>query len=138
MTRKQLILVVDDDVQVVDAMETLLQGVGYETLHAYRAEEGLELARQAKPDLMLLDVMFAGPPGPDGFETARAVRDDPELRDIPVIILSGIKTVLGISYDVAPDETWMPVKAFLEKPVRPDKLLKEIEKILGPREKVTA
>ncbi len=138
MTRKQRILVVDDDVQVVDAMETLLQGVGYETLHAYRAEDGIELARQAKPDLMLLDVMFAGPPGPDGFETARTMRGDPELRDIPIIILSGIKTVLGISYDVAPDETWMPVKAFLEKPVRPDRLLKEIEKILGPREKAVA
>lgn len=138
MTRKQRILVVDDDVQVVDVMETLLQGVGYETLHAYRAEEGLELARQSRPDLILLDVMFAGPPGPDGFETARVVRNDPMLKDIPVIILSGIKTVLGITFDVTPDETWMPVKVFLEKPVRPDKLLREIEKILGPREKVVA
>lgn len=138
MSRKQRILVVDDDAQVVDTMETLLQSVGYETQHAYRAEDGLELARKTKPDLMLLDVMFAGPPGPDGFETARMIYGDAELRDIPVIILSGVKRVLGLPYDFKPDETWLPVKAFLEKPVRPDKLLREIEKVLGPRQKVAA
>lgn len=133
MSKKHRILVIDDDVQVVDTMETLLRSVGYETLHAYRSEAGLELARTARPDLMLLDVMFSGPPGPDGFEAARLIRADPELKDIPVIILSGIKTVLDINYEIGPDEQWLPVKAFLEKPVRPDKLLREIEKVLGPR-----
>lgn len=138
MTRKQRILVVDDDVQVVDTLETLLQSVGYETFHAYRSDEGMELARTIKPDLMLLDVMFSGPPTPDGFETSRLIHDDPDLRNIPVIILSGIKTVLGINFDVGPDDTWMPVKAFLEKPVRPAKLLREIEKVLGPRVQAAA
>ncbi len=138
MTQKQRILVVDDDVQVVDTLETLLQSVGYETLHAYRSDEGMELARTAKPDLMLLDVMFSGPPTPDGFETSRLIHEDPDLKNIPVIMLSGIKTVLGVKFDVSPDDTWMPVKAFLEKPVRPAKLLREIEKVLGPREKVAA
>lgn len=133
MSEKHRILVVDDDVQVVDTMETLLRSVGYETLHAYRSEVGLELARTARPNLMLLDVMFSGPPGPDGLEIARRIRADPELKDIPVIILSGIKTVLDIDYEIGPDEQWMPVKAFLEKPVRPDRLLQEIEKVLGPR-----
>lgn len=138
MTRKQRILVVDDDVQVVDTLETLLQSVGYETFHAYRSDEGMELARTVKPDLMLLDVMFAGPPTPDGFETSRLMRDDPDLKGIPVIILSGIKTVLGIGYDIGPDENWMPVKAFLEKPVRPDSLLRAVEKVLGPRTEAAA
>ena len=82
---------------------------------------------------ILLDVMFAGPPGPDGIELSRQFHRDPELKGTPIIILSGIKTVLGISYDVDPDDTWMPVKAFLQKPVKPDKLLAEIEKVIGPR-----
>lgn len=138
MTPKQRILIVDDDVQVVDTLETLLQSVGYETLHAYRSDEGMELARTAKPDLMLLDVMFSGPPTPDGFETSRLIREDPDLKDIPVLILSGIKTVLGVNFEVGPDDTWMPVKAFLEKPVRPEKLLREIEKVLGPREPMSS
>ncbi len=133
MAKKQHILIVDDDVQAVDTVETLLQSVGYETSHAYLSMDGLELARQVKPALILLDVMFAGPPGPDGFEVSRELHEDPELKDIPVIILSGLKKVMGISADFTPDETWMPVKAFMEKPVKPADLLAQIEKILGPR-----
>lgn len=136
MTKKQHILVIDDDVQVVDTVETLLQSVGYETSHSYSAVAGMEMARKLRPDLILLDVMFSGPPGPDGFELSRQFQQDPDLRGIPIIILSGIRTVLGISYEIGPDQTWMPVKAFIEKPIKPAKLLAEIEKILGPRELV--
>lgn len=138
MSNRQRILVIDDDVQVVDTVETLLQSVGYETFHAFRTEDGMELARKNRPDLILLDVMFSGPPGPDGFETSRLVQGDPALKGIPIIMLSGVKTVMGLSYDFTPDTTWLPIKAFLEKPLRPDKLLREIEKVLGPREKVLA
>ena len=138
MAKKQRILVVDDDVQVVDTVETLLQSVGYETHHAYQTEPGMQLARQIKPDLILLDVMFSGPPGPDGFETSRLIQSDPVLKGIPIIMLSGVKTVLGLNYEFNPDDTWLPIKAFMEKPLRPDKLLREIEKVLGSREKVAA
>ncbi len=89
--------------------------------------------REIRPDLILLDVMFAGPPGPDGFAIARQLKDDAELKDIPVIIVSGLKKVLDISYDMLPDDRWMPVKAFLEKPIKPAELLAAIEKVLGPR-----
>ena len=88
MSEKQRILMVDDDIQAVDTVETLLQSVGYETNHAYMAAEGIQLARTWKPDLILLDVMFAGPPGPDGFEVSRDLHADPDLKDTPVIILS--------------------------------------------------
>ena len=53
-------------------------------------------------------------------------------------MLSGVKTVMGLHYDFSPDDTWLPIKAFLEKPLRPDKLLREIEKVLGPRENAAA
>jgi len=56
------------------------------------------------------------------------------LKGIPILILSGVRKVLDLHFKISPDETWMPVKAFLEKPVKPDKLLAEIEKVLGPRE----
>ena len=94
----------------------------------------MALARQVKPDLILLDVMFSGPPGPDGFEASRLIQGAPELKGIPIIMLSGVKAVMGLSYDFSPDDTWLPIKAFLEKPLRPGKLLREIEKVLGPRE----
>lgn len=133
MTEKQRILVVDDDVQLVDTVETLLEQVGYQVTHAYQAEKGLELARELKPDLILLDIMFAGPPGPDGIEISRKLHQDPDLKDTPVIILSGVKKVLDMPVKLAPDEDYMPVKSFLEKPFTPDQLLAAIEEVLGPR-----
>ncbi len=134
MSEKKHIMIIDDDVQLVDTVKTLLESVGYETSFAYQAEKGMEQAREEKPDLILLDVMFAGPPGPDGFEISRRLKQDAVLKDVPVIILSGVKKVLDVPVKVAPDDTWMPVKAFLEKPVKPETLLAEIEKVLGPRE----
>ena len=131
MDKKAKILVVDDDVQHVDAVKTLLESVGYEVAFAYRPEKGIELAKASRPDLILLDVMFAGPPGPDGVETARQLRNDPSLRDVPVIILSGVRKVLDLPVRLGPDEEWMPVSVFLDKPIKPDKLLAEINKLLG-------
>jgi twitching motility two-component system response regulator PilH len=132
MPEKKHILIVDDDVQLVDTVKTLLESVGYQVSYAYQAEQGLNLAREIKPDLILLDIMFAGPPGPDGVEISRRFRQDPVLGNTPVIILSGVKKVLDMPVKLAPDETYMPVRAFLEKPFTPDSLLSEIEKALEP------
>jgi len=134
MSDRKKILVVDDDVQFVDSMKTLLESAGYEVHFAYQAKKGVEKAKVVKPDLIILDVMFAGPPGPDGFEAARELHQDAELKDIPVITVSGVRKAMDLPYEFEPDETWLPVKAFIEKPVKPDQLLKEIEKVLGPRQ----
>ena len=134
MVEKKHILVIDDDVQLVETVQVLLESVGYRVSHAYQAEKGMDLAKTANPDLILLDIMFAGPPGPDGVEISRRLHDDPDLKDVPVLILSGVKKALDMPVKLAPDESFMPVKAFLEKPFKPEQLLTEIEKILGPRE----
>lgn len=131
--KKNKILVIDDDVQFVETVRTLLEGVGYAVHHAYHGKKGLELAREIVPNLILLDVMFAGPPGPDGFQLSREIRQDPKLKDIPVIIISGVRKVLDLPFTFAPDGKRLPVAAFLEKPVKPDELLAEIEKALGKR-----
>jgi two-component system alkaline phosphatase synthesis response regulator PhoP len=128
---KGRIVIVDDDVQLVESVTTLLESVGYEVFSAYRAEQGFELAKEKQPDLILLDVMFAGPPGPDGFEISRRVKKDPKLQETPVVMLSGVKKVLELGYDVSPDEAFMPVEAFIDKPVKPEKLLTTIENVLG-------
>ncbi len=129
---KRKVLVVDDDVQLVDTVATLLESVGYEVHHSYQAEKGMDLAREIQPDLILLDVMFAGPPGPDGIEISRRLHQDPAVREIPVIILTGVRKVLDFPFQLGPDDTWMPVRAFLEKPIKPQRLLAEMEKVLGP------
>lgn len=127
---KKRILVIDDDVQLVDTVKTLLESQGYEVSYAYGAEKGVEAAREERPDLILLDIMFAGPPGPDGVEISRQLHQDPELADVPVVILSGVKKVLDMPVKLAPDEDYMPVKAFLEKPFKPQELLEVIETTL--------
>lgn len=131
MSGKVKVMVIDDDAQLVDTVKTLLESVGYEVSSAYQAEKGMDLAREIKPDLILLDIMFAGPPGPNGLEISRRLRQDPILGNTPVIVLSGVKKLLDMPIKLAPDETYMPVRAFLEKPFKPDKLLSEIEKVLG-------
>ena len=132
--KKGSILVIDDDVQLVESVTTLLESVGYEVLSSYRAEAGFDLAKEKQPDLILLDVMFAGPPGPDGIEVSRRIRKDPELKDTPVVMLSGVKKVLELGYDMSPDEDFMPVQAFIDKPVKPEKLLTTIEEVLQSQE----
>ena len=134
MSKKTHILVIDDDVQLVDTVQTLLESVGYQVSYAYQSEKGLELAREAKPDLILLDIMFAGPPGPDGTEISRRLHEDPVLQDTPVIVLSGVEKALDLPINLGPDDSYMPVEAFLEKPFKPNELLGEIEKVLGSRQ----
>jgi CheY-like chemotaxis protein len=130
MAEQKKILVVDDDVQFVDTVKTLLENVGYKVDFAYQAQKGVELAKQSKPDLILFDAMFAGPPGMDGIEAARELATVPELKNTPVIMISGIRKAMGLPFPLETDESWLPVRAFIEKPVKPDKLLAEIKSIL--------
>lgn len=132
MSEQKHVMVIDDDVQLVDTVKTLLESVGYQVSYAYQSEKGMDQAREIKPDLILLDIMFAGPPGPDGVEISRRLRQDPILGNTPVIILSGVRKLLDMPFKLAPDEDYMPVRAFLEKPFKPDQLLAEIKKILEP------
>jgi len=131
MSEKKHVLVIDDDVQLVDTVKTLLESVGYKVSFSYQAEKGFALAQETRPDLILLDLMFAGPPGPDGTEISRRLDQDSVLHDTPVIVLSGVKKALDMPVKFGPDEAYMPVEAFLEKPFKPGELLAEIEKVLG-------
>jgi len=128
--KKGRIVVIDDDVQLVESVTTLLESVGYAVFSAYRAEKGFELAKEKQPDLILLDVMFAGPPGPDGFEISRRMKQDADLKETPIVMLSGVKKVLELGYDVSPDDAFMPVEVFIDKPVKPEKLLATIDEVL--------
>lgn len=79
------ILLIDDHATVRSLIETMLALRGYQVLHALDGKIGLELARQERPDLILLDVMM---PGLDGFEVCRRLKADQATATIPVIFLS--------------------------------------------------
>ena len=81
----QTILVVDDEDDILDLLQYNLEQEGYRTLSAKNGLDGIELARQEKPDLIILDVMM---PGIDGIEVCRRLRQDAYLRHTPILMLT--------------------------------------------------
>ncbi len=82
-TKKKTVLIVEDEKNIVDIVRFNLMREGYDTLEAYDGETGLNLAREKKPDLILLDVML---PRMIGFDVCRALREDGD--DVPILILT--------------------------------------------------
>jgi two-component system alkaline phosphatase synthesis response regulator PhoP len=123
------ILIVDDDVDLVEATRLLLESKGYAVISGHGGADGMELARKEKPDLMLLDVMMKH--DSEGFEVARQLKADPATAKLPVIMVTGVRRSKRLPFQFEPDADWLPVKAILEKPVKPESLLKAIGAALG-------
>lgn len=88
MHQPPLILLVDDDPQIQDLFQTKLRASGFAVVPARNGEEGISGARREKPDLMLLDIMM---PVMDGATMLVAMKRDPEIKDIPVLILTSLE-----------------------------------------------
>ena len=126
---KAKIVIADDDQDIRDSLQTILGSRDYKVVTAVDKADGMEKIRAEKPDLAILDVMMST--WEDGFEMSRELKNDPDFKDMPIIMLTGVKEQTGIDFkSTAGDSTWNPVDAFLEKPVEPDVLLSEIEKLL--------
>ena len=80
------VLIVDDSATIVALLRKFLQQSGYATLEAGDAEQGIELARAERPDLVFLDIVL---PNMNGFQALRILRRDPVTKDIPIIMISG-------------------------------------------------
>ncbi len=123
------ILVTDDDQDIRDSLQAILESNDFTVITAADKIEGMEKVKTHKPDLMILDVMMTK--WEDGFEMARELKGDPEFKNIPIIMLTGVKDKTGIDFkSSAGDPDWNPVDGFLEKPIQPDVLLAEIKKFL--------
>lgn len=79
------ILVIDDEPELVKAVEVRLKTSGYEVEVAYDGSAGIAKAEEIKPDLILLDIVM---PKMDGYEVCKRLKDDPETKDIPIIVLT--------------------------------------------------
>nr|MBC7246082.1 response regulator [Chloroflexota bacterium] len=123
------VLVVDDDPDFVEYTRIVLESQGYEVQTAATAEQALKMMRQQKPDVALLDVMMSYVL--DGLNLTRQMRDDPELRDIPVIMISAI--VSREEAGVFPTDEYLAVDTFMTKPVDPADLLQQVAKLIQRR-----
>ena len=128
MSDPKHILLVDDDQDVVDSNRTLLESNGYRVSAAYGGAEGIETAKRDRPDLVILDVMMATET--EGFGVNATLRDIPELKDTPVIMLSAINKDTNRPYRFDVDHGW-PCVEFLEKPVLPETLLTKVKEYAG-------
>jgi CheY-like chemotaxis protein len=128
MNAKKKILLVDDDADFVEMNRALLEENGYEVIAACDGAQCLEKVQEEKPDLIILDVMMAT--DSEGFDVSRKLRKVCEThKNIPIIMITSVHAKYPFQF--APDDTWLPVQKFFEKPVPPDLLLQEVRAQLG-------
>ena len=118
------ILVVDDEPDTLVFISTMLADAGATILEARDGNEALEVARRETPDLVTLDLAM---PGKDGGQVFEEMRGDPELTEIPVLIISGKPELRRLIYQ----RTVKPPEGFLDKPVDEATLLRNIRKVLA-------
>ena len=127
--KKQKILIIDDDADLRDSLKAVLEKADYAAVTAGSRSEGMAKFGDEEPDLVVLDVMMET--WHDGFEMARELKSDPQARQIPIVMLTSIEKRTGIDVkSSAGDPSWLPVDAFLDKPVAPETLLAEIRRLL--------
>ncbi len=119
------VLVIDDDHEFAEAITTVLDAKGYDVSHAPNGKVGIAKARERKPDIILLDVMMTTKS--EGLDVARELSKDEKLKSVPIILITGVRKEMSLPFGFEPDDTWLPVKGVLEKPVKPDVLLKTVQ-----------
>lgn len=132
MDNVKKIIMVDDDPDYIEVVRTILENEEYVVITAGNKTEGLQKIRAEKPDLVILDVMMHS--WQDGFEMSRQIKKDPQLNNIPILMLTVVSEKTGIDFkSIAGDPTWIPVDVFLDKPVEAAVLLGEVKKLLSSK-----
>jgi len=118
------ILFIEDEPNLQNTMEKILIQEGFEILGALDGEKGLELIKKEKPDLVLLDLIL---PKKDGFEVLKEMKENEELKDIPVIVLTNLEGMDDVEKALNLGATTYLIKANYEL----DDVVKRIKQILG-------
>ncbi len=127
------VLIIDDDDDLVLAMRLPLEAAGYRVYRAATSEEGLQRVKEVGPDLILLDVMMDTTTA--GIQVSLALRNpDPAseyaaFRKVPILMITAIHATTSLRF--APDHDYLPVDAFIEKPIEPDVLLARVREQLA-------
>ena len=123
------IIIIDDDIDLVEALRLTLESEGFEVIDAQDGKKGLQKIIDEKPDLVLLDVMMGTQD--EGFHVAYQIRNQKGSTDIPIIMLTAVGQETGFTFDKEKDEDYLPVDEFIEKPINPDSLIELVKNNLG-------
>ncbi len=126
------ILVIDDDPDLVEVMRLTLEASGYQVFSAASGAEGLEKVQEIYPDLIILDVMMDYTT--EGFQVSLQLRNpDPDSEyaaysTIPILMLTALHSTTPLRF--GPDEDYLPVDDFVEKPLQPSALVEKVKELL--------
>jgi len=121
------ILLVDDDPDFVEATKIVLESAPYQVEVAYNGREALAKVHEEKPDLIILDIIM---PEQDGFKVCKALKEDPELSKIPIIMLTSLSQRMGETVYSVSDGLMLEAEDYVDKPVTPAELLARVAKFL--------
>jgi CheY-like chemotaxis protein len=124
MSNEIRILLVDDDPDFIEIHRTILESSGFAVDAAYSSHEALSKLREAKYDLLILDLMMEEKDS--GFAIAYAVREDAELAHLPILMLTSAEEKTGFSFQFSKDKEWMKVDDYAAKPLRPAELIHKV------------
>jgi len=123
---KKKVVCVEDEPEIIDLIRLILGRKGFDLTGATGGVEGLDTIRRVKPDLVLLDLMM---PDMDGWEVYQQMKADPELKHIPVIVVTAkaqsIDKILGLHIAKVDD--------YVTKPFGPQELLQSVERVLAAK-----
>jgi CheY-like chemotaxis protein len=130
MTERRAV-VIDDEPDTTTYLSALLSDHGWRVRSANRADEGLALLADERPDVLLLDLVM---PDRGGLSVLVAARKDPKLVDLPIVVVSGVQQSLTADYHafLGRFKHFHP-DAYLDKPIDPKQLLETIETVTAAR-----
>jgi DNA-binding response OmpR family regulator len=134
MDQKQRILIIDDDPIYVKSTKAVLESHGYQVDSASNGDAGLAKMKEEMPDLVILDVMMDWVL--EGVTVSQEMMSQQELRGVPIIMVTSIR---GSEYKgLFPQDQYLHINSWLDKPCAPDKLISEVGKTLARHKKYQA
>jgi len=131
MEIQKKILIIEDDIDMVEAMRVALERPDRRVISSYSPDEGLSKAKEQNPDLIILDVMFGKNGKTEGFDYAVKFKQEETLASIPILMVSAVNTEHpGFDFSTKNPNEFLPVDDFMDKPAQPDELSRKVEQLL--------
>jgi two-component system, OmpR family, alkaline phosphatase synthesis response regulator PhoP len=131
MTKR--LLMIDDDPDFVAGVKAILDSAGFEVEVAYNPKDGLQALQTKQYDLLLLDIMMGR--GAEGIMIARKLRKDVKLRELPVLIITGMREQIAFLFPGEPvHPRFVEIDELVEKPVEPKLLLEKVNSLIQAAE----